>query len=300
MTSVQKPKRRKKKKLGSYPYISVIFSIALALLVIGLFGFVVLSADKLTSIVKENVELQIYLNKYVTENDLTRVRKTLATKDYVGQLEGERQIAFVSKEDAAAKFIEETGEDFSDFLGENPLRDVFTIKIDQEYQEKDKLAGIKAELEKMSEVFEVAYVENLVGAINDNVTKVSLILMGFATILLLTVIILINNTIKLALFSQRFLIRSMQLVGATAGFVKKPFLLRSILHGIIAGGIAAGLLWGISKYGRISIPDLELLHDQQRFIMLAGILVILGGFIGFLSTLRAVSKYLKLSLDELY
>lgn len=293
-------KYKKKKKLGSYPYLSVVFSITLALFVIGLFGLLLLHANQLKELIQQNIEVQVYLNKYITENQRIKINKTLANKDYVLKEDGIPQIAYISKEEAAQQFIEETGEDFTNFLGENPLRDAYSIKINAEFHEPDKLAGIKKDIEGISGVFEVTYIESLVDSINKNVTKISIVLASFALILLLTVIMLINNTIKLALFSQRFLIRSMQLVGATARFIQRPFLYRATLHGILAGIFAALILIGLMQYANQKIEDLSSLQDPENTLYLLLSLLLIGGFIGFLSTFRAVRKYLKMSLDELY
>lgn len=296
----QDKKYKKKKKLGSYPYFSVVFSITLALFVIGLFGLLLLHANQLKELIRQNVEVQVYLNKFITENERIKINKTIAGKEFVLTEDGAPQIVYISKEEAAQEFIEETGEDFTNFLGENPLRDAYTVKIKTEYHDKDKLRGIKEELESISGVFEVTYMENLINSINNNVTKISLFLAGFAIILLLTVIMLINNTIKLALFSQRFLIRSMQLVGATASFIQKPFLLRASLHGILGGIFASIVLISLLQYANQEIEDLAQLQDPKEMLILFISLIVIGGFIGLLSTFRSVKKYLKMSLDELY
>lgn len=296
----QDKKFKKKKKLGSYPYISVVFSITLALFVIGLFGLLFIHANQLKEIIRQNVEIQVYLNKFITENERIKINKTIAGKDFVLIEDGVPQIVYISKEEAAQQFIEETGEDFTNFLGENPLRDAYTIKIKSEYHDKDRLSGIKEEIESISGVFEVTYIENLINSINKNVTKISLFLAGFAIILLLTVIMLINNTIKLALFSQRFLIRSMQLVGATSGFIQKPFLMRATLHGILGGILSSLLLIGILQYANQEIEELAQLQDPKEMLILFLSLLLIGGIIGFLSTFRSVKKYLRMSLDELY
>lgn len=296
----QDKKFKKKKKLGSYPYISVVFSITLALFVIGLFGLLFIHANQLKEIIRQNVEIQVYLNKFITENERIKINKTIAGKDFVLIEEGVPQIVYISKEEAAQQFIEETGEDFTNFLGENPLRDAYTIKIKSEYHDKDRLSGIKEDIESISGVFEVTYIENLINSINKNVTKISLFLAGFAIILLLTVIMLINNTIKLALFSQRFLIRSMQLVGATSGFIQKPFLLRATLHGILGGILSSLLLIGILQYANQEIEELAQLQDPKEMLILFLSLLLIGGIIGLLSTFRSVKKYLRMSLDELY
>ncbi len=293
-------KHKRKKKLGSYHYISVIFSATLALFVIGLFGTVILQANRLTSIIKQNIELQVYLDKDLSASQRNRIQSELSTSPYTLQVEGESPVTFISKDEAAKQFIEETGEDFTEFLGENPLRDAYTLKIDESYQSNSQLDSIANSIQNISGVYEVTYVKNLVDSINSNLTKISLILVGIAVLLVIIVTLLINNSIKLALFSQRFLIRSMQLVGAKSTFIKKPFLSRSLLHGAIAGLIASALLFGLKFYANQRIEGLEELQQEELILALYGILVLLGALISYFSTVKAMNKYLKMSLDELY
>ncbi len=291
----------KKRKLGSYPYISVVFSISIALFIIGLLGVLVLHSQKLTHLIKENIEIQVYLKKEVSKSELTQIRHSLEQANFVSKdNNGVPQIVYISKEKAAENFIAETGEDFASFLGENPLHDAFTINISENYQTEDQMSSIKESILKFPGIFEVVYVSNLIDSINKNIRNISLVLVAFAAILIFVVIILINNTIKLALFTQRFLIRSMQLVGATNGFIRKPFLLRSMGHGFISGIIASASLFAISEYAYTKIDDLILLKDVNQLYILFGILLLLGTFLGLFSSLRSVNKYLKLSLDELY
>lgn len=299
---MEKPaKIRKKKKLGSYPYFSVVLSITIALFVLGLFGLFILHTQKLTKLIRENIEVQIYLNKNISENQQIKIQKTLSVNEYIAVNENnEPKISFISKEEAAEQFRQETGEDFSEFLKDNPLRDAFVINIKPQYLETNKLDSIKRSIEDINGVFEAEYRESLVNSINQNVTKIGLVLAGFIFLLILLVVILINNTIKLALFSQRFLIRSMQLIGATKRFIQKPFLYRSFMHGIISGIIAAGLLYGLLEYANTKISDLESLQETNSIIMLFGALVLIGAILGFLSTLRAMRKYMKMSLDDLF
>lgn len=294
------PKIRKRKQIGSYPFINVVLSITLALFVIGLFGLLVIHTTKLTQLIKENVEIQVYLKKNISDSEKTKIQKAIYSKDYVLKKNNEPIVSFISKEDAAKDFIAATGEDFTSFLGENPLHDAFLVKISPEYHSSESMAGIKAELEGMNGIFEVVYVDNLIQSINKNLTKISLFLAGFAVLLIIAVVLLINNTIKLALFSQRFLIRSMQLVGATRGFIQRPFIVRSMLHGILAGAIAGIALYFLLQYSYTIIEDLELLQEINQIYLLFGSLLALGALIGILSTFRAVNRYLNMSLDELY
>lgn len=300
MAKEEKKYKRKKKKVGSYQYGSVVFSITLALFVIGLFGLLFLQTTELTNSVRDNFEISIFLNKNVTKNQRSRIENELTASPYLLQKEDQPGIRYKPKEDAAAEFIEETGEDFAEFLGENPFRDALIINVNPEYQENARLDSISNRIQAISGVFEVEYSANILNAIEKNRTKLSLILLGFAVILLIVVVLLINSTIKLALFSQRFLIRSMQLVGATSGFIRKPFLSRSFLHGAMAGLIASLLLFGLLQFANQNVEQLVELQQDLYIFALFGALIVLGGLIALFSTGRAMNKYLKLSLDELY
>lgn len=297
---MQSRKPRKKRKLGSYPFVSVTFSITLALLVIGLFGLLLIHTNRLTTIIQENVEVQVFLKKDIQPGERNRIQRVLTTKRYVPKEEDQSLVRYISRDEAAEQFIADTGEDFTELLGENPLRDLFVLNVGQAYQSVDSLALIEQELEALSGVYEVTYVETLVRSINQNLTKIGVILVGFAAILLIVVVILINNTIKLALFSQRFLIRSMQLVGATGRFIKRPFLSRAVLYGALAGLFTSGILYLLYQSALRKIEDLQQLQDERSILILYGILVLLGMIVAYLSTLLAIRRYLKTSLDELY
>ncbi|MFD2202952.1 cell division protein FtsX [Shivajiella indica] len=291
---------RKKTKLGRFKFISVLFSTTLSLFIVGLFGVIVIQAKSLTSIIRENIEIQIFLNKNLSEEVKSRLQSSLESKPYVLKKEGQSGLKFISQDEAAQTFLEDTGEDFKSFLTENPLRDSYTLAIAEEFQTADKIKEIVEEIRTMDGVFEVTYMADLVESINQNLTKVALVLGGFILILIITVVMLINNTIKLALFSQRFLIRSMQLVGATRGFIKKPFLVRAFFFGILAGLIASGLLFVIIEYTKANIDGFALLQNYMLLYYLFAGLVVIGGLLSLFSTMQAVNKYLNMSLDELY
>ncbi len=302
MSSVSKFKVRKK-KLGSYPYVSVVLSITLALFMIGVFGLLMIYSKELERVVLENVKIQVYLKSQLSENQKKEVEKSLSTRYFLPKNNSDgsaKPIQFISKEEAAKQFIKETGEDFQKFLGENPLRDAFLVSVSPLYQDKKSMTKIKAEVEKINGVFQVYYIENLIDSINKNVAKIGLLLLGLSALLLVTVVLLINNTLRLALFSQRFLIRSMQLVGATRWFIQWPFLLRASFHGFLAGLIASGLLATVISFANKRVEDLILIQNTNRIAFLFLGLTIVGILVAFASTFRAVRKYLKLSLDELY
>jgi len=289
----------RKKKLGSYPSISVVASITLALFVIGVFGALVIYSRELERSVKANVRVQVYLKNQIEPEELQKVNKVFTAKYFLPKSSTDA-VQFVSKEEAAKKFIQETGENFKKFLGENPLHDAYLLRVDEAYQSKESLAKIKSEIEKMPAVFQVYYVESVIDSINHNITQIGLIVMGLVAVLLIIVVLLINNTMRLALFSQRFLIRSMQLVGAKRWFIQGPFLWRASLHGFVSGVIASGMLAGLISLATKRITELKLIQNNERLVLLMGSLLLLGILVAVISSYRAVNKYLKLSLDELY
>ncbi|MEK6783436.1 MAG: permease-like cell division protein FtsX [Bacteroidota bacterium] len=306
--SIAQPKFKvRKTKLGSYPYISVVLSITLALFVIGVFGLLIIYSKELERVILENVKIQVYLKSHITEEQRKEIEKSLSTRYFLpknlppGKADKRgKSIQFISKEEAAKQFIKETGEDFQKFLGENPLRDAFLVSINPIYHDKRSMAKIKSEVEKIPGIFQVYYVENIIDSINENVTKIGVLLVGLSILLLITVVLLIYNTLRLALFSQRFLIRSMQLVGAKRWFIQRPFLMRASVHGFLAGLLASGMLIAVLSYANKRIEDLSLIQNTHRIGLLLGVLSLLGVVVAFASTFRAVRKYLRLSLDELY
>ncbi|MBW8051600.1 MAG: ABC transporter permease [Cytophagales bacterium] len=298
--SKKKPIYKRKKNLGSYPNGMVILSITLALFVIGLFGVMLLYANKLSGVVKENIGMHIYLHKHISDNERIKIKKILSVKKYIVKKNDIPQIEYVSKEQAAEKFMKEAGDDFVSFLGQNPLRDALLINIKPMYFVSAKMSRIKSDLENIHGIYEVEYRENVVEAINKNMQKIGIVLLGITSVLLITIVVLINNTIKLAMFSQRFLIRSMQLVGATASFIRRPFLSRAAYQGFISGMIASFLLLCLLQYANTQLEELVVLQNTRELAIIMAFLVITGIVIGLFSSYRAVNKYLKMSLDELY
>ena len=248
----------------------------------------------------ENIEIQVFLDKGLSQQQLGDLRKNLAERPFVLHTEDSVYLRFISNKEAAETFIQNTGEDFTQFLEDNPLRDSYVFSVSEEFQSSEQLTLIAKELETQPGVFEVSYMTDLVDSINKNLFKVSLIMGGFILILIVTVIMLINNTIRLALFSQRFLIRSMQLVGATRGFIRKPFLIRAFLFGVLAGILASGILYALLEYTKGNIEGFASLQNTELMLLLFVGLTVTGGFLSGISTLRSVNKYLNMSLDELY
>lgn len=289
-----------KKQLGYFKFGSVLFSTTLSLFIVGLFGIILIQASSLTKMIRENIEIQVFLDKGLSTEQHSKIRKNLAESPFVLAKKDSVYLRFISDQEAAKTFIENTGEDFTQFLEDNPLRDSYVFSVSEEFQSSEQLSTIAKELEAIPGVFEVSYMTDLVDSINKNLVKVSLIMGGFILILLVTVIMLINNTIRLALFSQRFLIRSMQLVGATRGFIRKPFLVRAFIFGILAGILASVILFSLLEYTKENIEGFAALQNTEQMLLLFTTLSIMGGFLSGFSTFRAVNKYLNMSLDELY
>ena len=289
-----------KKQLGYFKFGSVLFSTTLSLFIVGLFGIILIQASSLTKMIRENIEIQVFLDKELSQKQLADLRKDLAERPFVLRTEDSLYLRFISNKEAAETFIKNTGEDFTEFLEDNPLRDSYVFSVAEEFQSSEQLTLIAKELETQPGVFEVSYMTDLVDSINKNLFKVSLIMGGFILILIVTVIMLINNTIRLALFSQRFLIRSMQLVGATRGFIRKPFLIRAFIFGVLAGVLASSILFALLEYTKGNIEGFAALQNTELMLLLFAALTIMGGLLSGFSTLRAVNKYLNMSLDELY
>jgi cell division transport system permease protein len=291
---------RTKKKVGAYPSGMILFSLTLALFLIGFCGLLAIQSKKLVTYIRENYEIRAFLDKDLSEKKAETLFQTIAGRPYVLKANGKAQVSLVTKDEAAKEFIAETKEDFSKFLGENPLHDSYRIKLNEGYFEEAKLQEVKQDLEQIDGVFEVVYQENLVDNINRNITKIYAIMSAFAVILLIIIVVLMNNTIRLALHSQRMLIRSMQLVGATNAFITRPFLGRGMWQGLLAGVIAVGLLLASLQLAIHNLPELSTFQDPEKITFLMAGIVGLGVLIGFVSTFQAVHRYLGLTLDELY
>ncbi|MFN4146905.1 MAG: cell division protein FtsX [Runella sp.] len=292
--------RLKKKKVGSYPNAMIIASLTAALFLIGFCGLLVVQSKKLISIIKQNIEVRVMLDKDLDSLKVATIEKKIVQQPFVLFTDSKPQVFFFSKDEAAKAFIADTKEDFTAFIGENPLHDSYRVRLQEEFFEDSKLRQIKADLEKIEGVFEVVYQENLADQINKNLTKVYLILATFAVIMLIIIVLLMNNTIRLALYSQRFLIRSMQLVGATNSFIQRPFLKNGAVQGLISGLIAAGLIVIIQQVALRQIEGLHILQEYPKLgILLLGV-VILGVLIGIASTFQALARYLRMTLDDLY
>lgn len=289
---------QKNRKLGSYPTALITVSLAVALFLIGFCGWVAITSKELISFVKNNIEVQVYLNKDLTEAQQDIIKKQLEQKAFVAQADD--AVELVTKEKAAEIFFKETNEDYQFILSENPFRDAFKLKITEDYFGESYLQEIKRDVEKIPGVYEADYARDFVDGIAENANKTYIVVSGIVLIFLIATLLLINNTIRLALYSQRFIIHTMQLVGATNSFIQAPFVKRGVIQGVVASLLAVGSLVGLQQLASRQIDGFQTIQNIPGMLLLAGILLILGPLLGIFSTIASVSRYLRMDLDDLF
>jgi cell division transport system permease protein len=290
-------KRIAKKTLGSYPFVSSVVTTYMALLVIGIFTILWLHTEKLTTLLKENIKIQIYLERNIKDHETSKIKKWLLNQDFVLNKNREYKVTFISRESAAKQFIKETGEDFTKILKENPLRSSYIIHINPTYI--NNLEDVKKKIQAQQGVFEVCYIKTIVYSLNKNLTKIKNILLTLSFLMSLIVFVLINNTIKLAIYSQRLLIRSMQLVGATNNFIRAPFIKRAIAIALISSALTIiSIILSVDYTNKVL--DINLIERKETY--LTGIYITAASMlINLISTYRSTTKYLNTTnLDNLY
>jgi cell division transport system permease protein len=275
-------------------YLSTIISISLVLFMLGLLGLILLNAQKISNHVKENIGFSLYLHEDLSERQLQSLQTDLMAKTYT------KRIEYTNKEQAAELLKKDLGEDFVDFLGYNPLSASLDLYLKADYAEQNIIEDITKELKKYPAVKEVIYQKDLVAEVNNNIRKIGLVLLAFSALLLVVVIALINNTIRLAIYSKRFLIKTMQLVGATGGFIRRPFVARGVLNGIFSALIAILLLLGVLYTAKQNFPALVELQDFNIYLILFSIVIVLGILISWISTSLAVRKFLRMQSGDLH
>lgn len=261
---------------------------------LGLLGLIVLHAGKLSNLVRENIGFSVIIKENIKEPQILEFQKKLDTEEFV------KSTQYITKEQAAEDLKKELGEDFIDFLGYNPLLPSVDIRLNADYANNDSLQMLEKQLLKSRLVKEVFYHKSLVDMVNRNIRRISLVLLFFSAVLLLISVALINNTIRLSVYSKRFIIRTMQLVGATRTFISKPFIMKSLLHGLISSLIAIGLLTVVLYFSRQALPELVDLQEIDLFLSLFGLVTFLGLIITGFSTLFAVVRYLNLKSYKLH
>lgn len=281
-------------KRGKPSYFMAILGVTLVLFFLGIIGWLVINANKLGNHFKESVEVRVFLRGDLNPKDSLALVKYIGAKPYV------RSMEYVTKEAGKKRYMEDGGEDWNKVLDENPLPNAIYFKVKSQYVYPDTLSTIKKDLEQQTYVSDVAYPDALVGNLNKNIRKVSIGLLVLVIIISLVVIFLIDNTIRLAMFSNRFLIKTMQMVGATRWFISKPLNVQAIINGAISGVIASGLLYILIMIAEGQIEWLKTIHDTGLLVLLFLTLIVVGIGITLFSTNRSVIKYLRMKLDDLY
>ncbi len=287
-------------KPGSYPGALITVSLTIALFLIGFCGWLAFTSKELIRYVKQNIEMQVYVQADIDAKGLRQLHTKLAKMGEIALENGHPALKFTTKDKIAENFVAETNEDYKEILGNNPFRDVFTLRLKEEYLTEESLSTIKTKLATIDGVYEVDYARDFINSITKNANKAYIIMSAIVIIFLIATILLINNTIKLALYSQRFIIRTMQLVGATNAFIQKPFLTRGLIQGFIAAAISSILVLITQQTAIKQITGLSVIQNGSSMLIITAILLILGPLIGLVSTYHSIVKYLSIDLDELY
>lgn len=275
-------------------YISLIVSVSLVLFLLGILGLVLINSKELSDFYRESLSFSVILNDASKEADIRMLQKDLDAKPYV------KSTTYVSKDAAASKMKEELGEDFVSFLGDNPLPPSIDVYLLSSYTIPDSVAKIEKYIQQYPFVKEVYYPESLLILINENVRKISLFLLIISSFLFLIAVTIINNTIRISIYSKRFLIRTMQLVGANRAFIRKPFLVQSALHGFISALLAITLLMGLLYLIETKFFVMMAFQNINLLVLLAAGLILAGILINVMSTYFSVNRYLSISEDKLY
>jgi cell division transport system permease protein len=281
-------------KRSTPSYFMSIVGVSLVLFLLGLLGWIVINANKLGETFQENVEVQVYVRENVSAKDSAILVQYIASQPFT------KTYTYLTKELAKQRFMSDGNSDWGTVLDKNPLPASVNFTVRSEYANTDSLSKIKAILIQNIAVGEVQYPQKLVSDLNKTIRQVSLVFLGIALGISIAVIILIDNTTRLAMFSNRFLIKTMQMVGATRWFIAKPMDIRALINGAISGIIATAGILGVILASEQLLPEIKALRDYTLLSALFGIIVLLGISISFISTHRSVLKYLKMKLDDLY
>jgi cell division transport system permease protein len=280
------------KSKASYTF-SVI-GVSLVLFLLGTMGWIVINGKSLAQVVKEGVTIEIDFHDNVRPESVTELKEIIDAQPFA------KKTRVITKEEALKIQNELEGEDISSFLGFNPLFASIELNLHTAYVNKDSIEKITQFIEQSNVVSRVGYNKQTVSQLNDNLRKITILLAIISIVLILTVIVLIDNTVRLAMFSSRFLIKTMQMVGATRWFIAKPFDIRAIVNGLISGVLAVVGLMIVKSTAEASVPELKTLNNPTLLIILMIGMIISGILISFVSTHRSVIKYLKVTVDDLY
>lgn len=275
-------------------YFSVVLSIGLVLFLLGVLGLLVLNTNKMANHFKEQITLSVFLKDNAKEVEIDQLQKSLAMAEYT------KSATYVTKEEAAENHSEEIGENFLDFLGYNPLKNSIDVNLNADFVSPLQIEEIAAELTAKNYVDEVSYDEPLVGLLSENVKRVSFWILVASAIFTFIAVLLINSSIRLSIYSKRFIIKTMQMVGATKTFIRRPFIWTNIKLGMLGALLALMVLIITLFYLDKNFPELGLFRDSSMLIGLFGSVFVLGIFISFISTYFATQRFLNLKTDELY
>jgi cell division transport system permease protein len=285
-------KFQKRRLISSY--FSVVLSVFLVLFLLGILGFFIINSKKLADDFREEIAMTVFFKKEANDTILKAFGQELKTTKF------SKSFVYVSKEQAAKEHTDIIGEDFVTFLGENPLQNSYDIHLKADYVVRDSIAKIESSLRKNPMVSDIVYDKQLVNLVNDNIKKVSMWILIISAFLTFIAVLLINSSLRLSIYSNRFIIKTMQMVGATKSFIRKPFVMRSIKLGMIGAGLAILALIGVLIYLENNFPDLGIL-DNKLLIGLVLVAVFgLGVLITWLSTYFATQRFLNLRTDDLY
>jgi Cell division protein len=281
-----------KKAKPSYVY--AIVGVSLVLFLLGTLGWLVINGRALSRVFKEDIEVEVILHDNTRPEMIAQMKAVLDKQPFV------REAEVVTKEEAQEEFLSQGGENYNELLGFNPLYSSIRLKLYEPYVNRDSLEKIKTFAMQSNIVREVAYPNTVVDKMNSNLRKIGIILGAISIVLFIVVAILIDNTVRLAMFSNRFLIKTMQMVGATRNFITRPFDKKAIINGLISGIISIAGLWIVISFAESIFPALKALHEPVLLSILMLGMLIVGILISLVSTHRSVVKYLKLHVDDLY
>lgn len=275
-------------------YFNVILGVALVLFLLGVLGWLVINGRALSRAFKEDLEISVDFHDNTTDENVAKMKAILDKQGFV------RTAKVITKEEAVKMENQVEGTNVVDFLGYNPLFTSVAVKLHEEYVNKDSLTKIRQFIMQSNIVRDVTWPNMVVDQMNSNFRKIGIILGTISFVLLIVVVFLIDNTVRLAMFSNRFIIKTMQMVGATQRFITRPFDVRALLNGLLSGGIAVVALWLVISFASKQLPVLNLLNDPLLLACLMAGMLLLGVIISLVSTHRSVVKYLKMHLDDLY
>lgn len=275
-------------------FVTSCISTTLVLLLLGLVVFFVLAARNLSVYVKENINFSIVISDDMKERDILRLQKSLNGEPFVKSTE------YISKKQALEEQTEAMGTDPQEFLGYNPFSASIEVKLKSDYANADSIAKIEKQIRKNTDIQDVLYQKELVDAVNDNIRKISFLLLGLAVILTMISFALINNMIRLSIYSKRFLIHTMKLVGASWSFIRRPFLRRNFWIGVLAAGLADGLLWAAATWLVEQEPELIKVITPEVMLLVSVAVLAFGVLITWLCAFFSVNKYLRMKAGALY